>query len=118
MDESATPSLDSSGNGYSGTWNGNTAAGSGKFGSAASLDGTGDYISMGDTNNMGTSDFTVSGWIKTSDSATGIIMGKFDGNNSNAGWYTYITGNDGKLYTRISDGTNNASVSPAATSSG
>ncbi|RJR15967.1 LamG domain-containing protein [Candidatus Microgenomates bacterium] len=68
MDETATPSLDSSGNALSGTWNGSTASTTGKYGNGTVYDGTGDFIDVGTstTLQMGTGDFTISTWFKNS----------------------------------------------------
>ena len=64
MDEVASPAVDTSGNGGSGTWGGNAKASSGKFGNAISLDGTGDYIQVADNNALDiTENITLSAWI-------------------------------------------------------
>ncbi len=92
LDEcTGTTANDSSGNGLSGTISigasgTNTTAGTcttsgawfdgatGKFNSSLDFDGTDDQISMGDPASglldMGTSDFTLSAWIKTSDTTS------------------------------------------------
>ncbi len=65
MEETSTPSLDSSGNGVSGTWNGNTTSGVGKFGNAVDLDGTGDYVeTASNVLNPGSTNFTAAVWFK------------------------------------------------------
>jgi len=75
MDESATPSVDSSGNGNSGTWAGNAAAAAGKFGNGISLDGTGDWVSVGSvaTYNLAGGNFTLCSWFKTSGTEEDIV---------------------------------------------
>ncbi len=74
LDETATPSLDSSGSGGSGTWNGNTAAVTGKFGNAGTFDGTGDYVNVPNaTATELSAAVTMSAWIKTSTSGGTII---------------------------------------------
>src|SRR3989344_3663095 len=85
MDETATPSIDSSGNGGSGTWGGNAASSAGKFGNAISLDGTGDYIQVADNNALDiTQTITLSAWIYSTDQQNnwGHIMIK----NAGSGW--------------------------------
>ena len=55
---------DVTGNGHDGTFYGNaTTVTSGPFGKAFTFDGSGDYISIGDELDMGTSDFTLSAWL-------------------------------------------------------
>lgn len=62
LEETSTPSLDSSGNGNSGTWGGHTATGSGKFGNGVTMDGNGDYITVSGLT-ITPSEFTVSFWL-------------------------------------------------------
>jgi len=66
MDESATPSLDSSGNSHSGTWNNNVAATIGKFANAVDFpDATDDYIEVTRTTALEPANsLTVSAWVK------------------------------------------------------
>lgn len=68
MDETATPSLDSSGNGNSGTWTNSPTSAAGKFGNAISLDGIDDYISVADNDAFSFSNNTMSAsvWVKRS----------------------------------------------------
>jgi formylglycine-generating enzyme required for sulfatase activity len=55
---------DVTGNGHDGSFFGDAATiTAGPFGKAFSLDGAGDYISIGDELDMGASDFTLSAWI-------------------------------------------------------
>ena len=56
---------DATGNGHDGIFHGDTATTtSGPFGKAFTFDGNGDYIDIGDELDMGTSDFTLSAWVK------------------------------------------------------
>lgn len=67
VDESATPAVDKSGSGLNGTWSGNTTAVAGKFGSAVSLDGDGDYLDMTDASTydaIGSGSHSLFAWIK------------------------------------------------------
>jgi T5SS/PEP-CTERM-associated repeat protein len=55
---------DVTGNGHDGTFQGNAATiAAGPFGKAFTLDGAGDFITIGDELDMGTSDFTLSAWV-------------------------------------------------------
>ncbi|MDP3940909.1 MAG: DUF2341 domain-containing protein [bacterium] len=78
MDESASPAIDSSGNGNSGTWTGGaTASSAAKFASGITLDGNGDYVAVANSSVYKlASNFTLSAWIKTGTSvaATGTIF--------------------------------------------
>ena len=59
---------DVTGNGHDGIFRGNAATTTdGPFGKAFTLDGDGDYIEIGDELDMGTSDFTLSAWVKGRD---------------------------------------------------
>ncbi|MDZ7586549.1 MAG: DUF2341 domain-containing protein, partial [Patescibacteria group bacterium] len=75
MDESASPAVDSSGNGNSGTWAGNAAVTAGKFSNGISLDGTGDWVSVGSvaTYNLAGGNFTLCSWFKTSGTEEDIL---------------------------------------------
>ncbi|MDA0723236.1 MAG: SUMF1/EgtB/PvdO family nonheme iron enzyme [Verrucomicrobia bacterium] len=83
---------DMSGNGNDGTVNGATL-GADRFGEAGKsydFDGN-DYLSFGDKQDfdMGTGDFTISAWIKTSSSSRGEITNK-GSNVSNTGYNTFV----------------------------
>jgi len=89
MDESATPSLDSSGNGNSGTWYNNTSAISGKFGNAVDLDGTDDYVKSGViAGNSFTG--TVSMWIYRDTSPSVSYLFDARGNPLTGSGYSYL----------------------------
>lgn len=65
LDNSATPSTDSSGNDINGTWNGNVALSTDyKFGGSAFFDGSGDYISMTDTTIHEPKQVSIAVWAK------------------------------------------------------
>ncbi len=90
MDETASPASDSSGNGSNGTWTGSAASAAGKFGNGGSFPGgTGSYISIANNSNFnfGSSNFTLSAWIKTNSTTTPqTILSHFDNGSPFAGW--------------------------------
>lgn len=67
---------DSSGNSFHGTVMGDTTYEPGVSGQAISLDGDGDYVDLGNPAalNFGTGDWTVSMWIKTTESDKGVLF--------------------------------------------
>jgi hypothetical protein len=81
---------DLSGNGNNGTINGSMTESDwmpGKYGSALDFDGNDDYTSCTDANcggttvsglDMGTRDWTVSSWVNTSNTTTGVVASKSD----------------------------------------
>jgi len=79
---------------------------SGRFGGAFEFDGTGDDINMGDVLDLGTLDFTVMVWLKTSDNSRQRIIAKKPDSTA-AGWHLETSGvGAGNLRIAISDGTN------------
>jgi hypothetical protein len=75
LDQSSSPSLDSSGNGYSGTWNNSpTYTASGKINGALTFSNASEnYLNMGNTTAMnGLAAITVSAWIKASSSGANL----------------------------------------------
>ena len=101
---------DESGNGNNGTVNGATLT-TDRFGSANSaysFDGNSNKIIIGSSStfNPGYADFSISGWIKTTD-ASGIICSKSLGdsqqNPQNNDWYVLHV-NSGKLEFELTDG--------------
>ena len=62
---SNTTAADASGNGHTGTLVNGATWGPGKFGSAISLDGVNDYVSLANSStlNFGTADFTFATWV-------------------------------------------------------
>jgi len=101
---------DESGNGNNGTVNGATLTTDrfGNAGSAYSFDGNSNKIITGSSStcNPGYADFSISGWIKTTD-ASGIICSKSLGdsqqNPQNNDWYVLHI-NSGKLEFELTDG--------------
>jgi uncharacterized repeat protein (TIGR01451 family) len=70
MDDTAGPSLDSSGNAFSATWIDNTAAAAGRFANGVTFDGTGDYATVSSNiNSLITNRITIAGWIKADGAA-------------------------------------------------
>ena len=100
----------------------NTAVGQmwmrqGKVGGALELDGTDDYVDIGDKLNMGTSDFTVEAWFKTSVSAGQSIIYKEinSGTATRQGYSLYTRATDPYLEFVVGDGTNYATFSSVST---
>ena len=76
-DGAGTAASDLSGSGNAGTLTNMDSATdwvAGKRGKALDFDGSNDYVTMGDVLDMGTGDFTVSVWVKTTD-ASGTVRG-------------------------------------------
>ena len=101
MDENTgtTSVYDTSGNGNTGTMTGSISASAwtnGKVGSGLDLDGTDDYITMGDPASglldPGYTDFTLSMWVKTTDT-TGYFVSKAYGANANGDYGMGIASN-------------------------
>ena len=106
VDTTATTALDSSGNGYTADFRGNTSKTIGKLGQALSFDGTGDYLSIENLNYASASipATTVCAWAKSSVATNQIII-SFDRSESwrlaldddsgtgNVGWDTTASGN-------------------------
>ncbi len=90
MDETATPSLDSSGNGLSGTWVGTANDMVGKYGNAISLDGDSDYIDLGSNQTLATGASTVSLWFNSSEVIAGNLYNFIgdDGFTTNLAYFT------------------------------
>jgi prepilin-type N-terminal cleavage/methylation domain-containing protein len=74
-DTDGTTVVDSTSNGYDGTGT-YTANPSGKINAALSFNGTSDYVNMGNILNMGTSDFSMSAWMKTTSTGQQRIFSK------------------------------------------
>ena len=93
LDESASPAVDSAGNGNSATWVNSPSATGGKFGSAVSLNGTTQGLSLATQFSAVDSAFTISAWIySTSLASTRAIFGTTTGNRF---WFHIET--DGSL---------------------
>ena len=91
MDETATPSSDSSGNSNNGTWNNNIAATTGKFGNGTTYDGTDDYIQVADSNSLDVTSVTIAAWINPT-ALGGVILQKATGAGGTDGYYLDTNG--------------------------
>jgi parallel beta-helix repeat protein len=95
---------------YNGTPVGFTSAKyvEGIIGNALSFDGTDDFINMGDVLDMGTSNFSICAWVKSTDTGTsnanGIIYKRGTGNYTGAGYSLNMP--NGTFTFHIADGTN------------
>jgi len=100
MEDSATPTTDSSGNGNSATWTGNATRAIGRFGFGTLLDGTGDYLSVSDSTSLSpTAELTVSAIASPSASiATKALVVKDTS-------YRMVTDGSGNPLCQIHDGT-------------
>lgn len=111
LDETASPAVDYSGNEKNGTWTGTPAAGTGKFGNAINLNGSTQYVSMGDQSNHDIAlPLSISVWINI-DALPSVaghdyeIISKY-GAAPNRQW-TFAIGTDDILYFwKSHDGTN------------
>jgi hypothetical protein len=88
---------DLSGNGNDGTLNGGPIWVDGKFGGALDFDGTDDHVDCGNPSilDFGTSNFTVSAWIKTTNAAGETIFGNGGDNSGGIRVRLYVEGNPG-----------------------
>ena len=104
-ENSGTIPADSSSSGNNGALNDASAWIVGKYGSALDF-GTsaGKYVSIADSNSIdiGTSDFTVAAYVKTSSTAGGAIISKTDLGTS-PGYYFGITSNWRQIYFEVRD---------------
>jgi hypothetical protein len=90
---------DSSGNNNTGTWSGQTASTSGKFGFATTYDGTNDNINIPDNDAFSvttTNQLTVSTWIYTSTFNNGLPISKGAGGN-NYEWDIRVVSGGGQI---------------------
>ncbi|OGB77020.1 hypothetical protein A2476_01365, partial [candidate division CPR3 bacterium RIFOXYC2_FULL_35_7] len=71
MEETVSPSIDSSGNSNNGTWNGDTTFTTGKYGDSISLDGTGDYVTTVNSSIFSNPNGSISLWFNSSITCTG-----------------------------------------------
>jgi len=81
----------------------------GKIGMALSFDGVDDYVEVPDdpSLDLGSEDFTMLGWIKTSADITtrqSLFGKKYDIYSHQPGYFLFVAG--GKIEARVSDGTN------------
>ncbi|HAJ78298.1 MAG TPA: hypothetical protein DCO75_00880, partial [Fibrobacteres bacterium] len=103
LDESSGSMHDATYNGYAGSINGNQAQASGEIGYAQTYDGTGDYSDMGNVLNTGTSNFTISLWVKRLSVGTiQTIVAKSNGGSPSStygGLFAFSTSNYISFYT-------------------
>jgi len=99
-----------------GTFNGNLYGDvnliPGYLGRGLELDGDGDYVGFGNSDNLniGTGDFTVMVWVKVLANSKSVILGKKSGiSNNDKGYSLFIDG--GNFLWKVPDGTNNLQVS-------
>jgi len=81
----------------------------GPYGTALDFDGSNDYVGLGNVLNMGTSDFSISAWVKSVSTtaipsgANGIVYKKSTGTCTAAGYQLTMT--NGEVRFKIGDGT-------------
>lgn len=96
-DETSSPSLDSSGNGHSATWQNDTTHNIGKFNQSLFFDGDGDYA-IATLDGTSLSDFSYSFWLKT-DSVSGTTgVFQWADTLSSGSPTTYVQRNEDGLY--------------------
>ncbi|QQG44288.1 MAG: DUF2341 domain-containing protein [Candidatus Roizmanbacteria bacterium] len=113
MDETASPAVDSSGNGNSGTWTGDATSAVGKFGNGVTLDGTGDYVSLGNPAVLRYgSAITLSVWVKpTVTLQSGSPAESFIRKESGwSGYDLFYDGTNGRIMAILDNGTFNGYV--------
>ncbi len=78
-DATGTKATDFSGNGNTGTLTNGPAWIAGKVGKAVSFDGSNDYVTVPNSSSLalGTGDFNVSMWLKTTTSASSFLLNKY-----------------------------------------
>ncbi len=109
MDETASPAIDSSGNGNSGTWNGNVAAVTGKYGPGISLDGTTDYLNIGSPSVLDNlSQLSLSTWVYPNSDAGRVIDKQL--NDNTTGWKVEISSTGDIQFTVDYDGATDLQV--------
>ncbi len=78
----------------------------GKYNSALSIDGNGDYVTVSDNAKLDiTGDFTLSAWVNRSSNGSTYLISKT--NESTTGGYALLAGNGGEVYCRTNNGTSN-----------
>ncbi|NQV35015.1 MAG: discoidin domain-containing protein [Phycisphaeraceae bacterium] len=89
-----TVTSDASGNGSDGTLNGGPSWMAGKFGDALEFDGSDDYVDCGNPPilDFGTSDFTLSAWIKTTSPGGETVVAKGGDDGGGIRWRLYVDG--------------------------
>lgn len=121
MDDSATPSTDNSGNGGSGTWNGNTASSTtAKYNKSLDFDGTNDSVNISDNDKYSintTNKFTVAAWVNP-DTLSGAADFVSKGTTSNYEWALRYSGANVQGILWQADGTTLASATSSTLSTG
>ncbi|MFZ2038492.1 MAG: LamG-like jellyroll fold domain-containing protein [Minisyncoccia bacterium] len=100
--------LDSSGNGNDGTAQDNATFGAAKLGSTAgSFDGTGDYVSVPDSDNWNFSsgNFTINFWVNLNQLTSGIhLLNQYGDSNNRMMFYINVANNYELIFLTISGG--------------
>jgi len=107
LGESQTLVKDASANGKDGTvyGDGDEIVANGKYGGGLDLDGTADYVKMNNLIDVGTGDFSIEMWFKTTSTAANYLMSNKD---DYTGYFTRVGLNAGNLrmYTESNNGNN------------
>ena len=108
-ENSGTVANDSSGGAHNGTLTNGPVWSAGNTGAAVTFDGTDDFVGLGDVLDMGTNDFTISAWVKSTSTApgvtrNGIIYKRTTSSSVNAGYKLSMP--NGAFNFNIADGTN------------
>jgi predicted ribosomally synthesized peptide with SipW-like signal peptide len=98
---------DASGNGYDGAITGDVSFASGQVGQAASFDGDGDYLDMGDIDVDTTDGLTVSTWayLASHNSAGETLVGKYDATDDTE-WLLWVRGSGDVTFLVVQDDDN------------
>lgn len=97
MNDSSGPLIDATTNKYHAIRNGNITRSAGNTGYGQLFDGNGDYGEAGDVLNMGTTDLTISAWVKrTTLNTWQTLVTKSTGGDpsSSYGWHLCFNGNN------------------------
>lgn len=109
--------IDSSVNNYDGTSAGAMTSGdlvTGQLGIALDFDGVNDYISLTNTDyvDLGTDDFTISYWVKTTTLSTNYMVAKYASTNDR--WYTRLDSGGRLQFYNVIGGTARLQMYPSA----
>lgn len=99
-----TLAADSSAIGHNGTLTNGPTWVSGQDGFAVNLDGTNDYINVGNYSDYDfeyNQPFSMAAWIKTNSTATQLLMAKNENSGNFRGYYMYITATSGYITTAL-----------------
>lgn len=108
-ENSGTVAGDFSGGAHNGILTNGPVWSEGNSGAAITFDGTDDFVGMGDVLDMGTNDFTISAWVKTTSTTlgatrNGIVYKRTTSSAVNAGYRLSMP--NGTINFNIADGTN------------